>query len=157
MAVALYLASNETNMADDMISLVMGVIVAMKQMREDVSYNTSCRELAAHCQDLAYPVQRINEYRTALLHTNKSALQNALSLLTECRNFCDKHNGRGFLKMIVQSRKDAHKITQLHRRLDSAAFAFDTQVSLLAYNLFFISHTDRFADRFLQVVQDPSR
>jgi hypothetical protein len=114
------------------IDLVISALQAMKQIYDDVQYShESCKELAKHCEVLSFPVFQIKD-NADLIASNSASLQAVLTLLTDCRNFCEKFKGRGFLKTITNATRDKEKFAHLHRRLDSATQSFTLQVGSIA-------------------------
>ena len=115
-------------MALEAVGLIISTLQALRQLGDDLaSSNDSCKLLISHCEILAQPVNQINENRD-LLDANSHALQNALSLLVECRNFCTKFKKRNFFDKIGHKNRDKEMFTVLHHKMDIAAGLFTLQV-----------------------------
>lgn len=116
-------------MSSGVLSLVIAALQECKTIYEDVQMsNENCKLLLKRALDVSYPVNQINENKDLLLNANSAALSSVLTLLIDCRNFCNKYKKRNFFNTLTHHNRDKDNFVNYHRRLDSAVASFNLQV-----------------------------
>lgn len=111
------------------MALVFSALQECKDIYEDVQFsNEKCKELLKRCLDVSYPVNQINDNKDLLLNSNSAALSSALTLLIDCRNFCNKYKKRSLFNTITHHNRDKENFVDFNRRLDSTVASFNLQV-----------------------------